>query len=53
MFEDMSWGMFEKTGSIEQYLLYKEFQNIKKSSDELGLYKDNGHSPASQEGFRA
>lgn len=41
MYENLSWNMFLKTGSIDQYLLYKEMQNSDKS-DEYGLYKDNG-----------
>ena len=41
MYEELSWNMFLKTGSIDQYLLYKEMQNSDKS-DEYGLYKNDG-----------
>ena len=41
MYEKLSWNMFLKTGSIDQYLLYKEMQNSDKS-DEYGLYKNDG-----------
>ncbi|MBE7039332.1 MAG: YqzL family protein [Ruminococcaceae bacterium] len=43
MYRDLSWSMFEKTGSIDQYLLYKELQQTDKS-DEYGIYKNNGGS---------
>ena len=43
MYEKLSWSMFEKTGAIDQYLLYKELQNMDKS-DEYGLYKNDGSS---------
>lgn len=41
MYSDLCWSIFEKTGSIEQYLLYKEMQRADKS-DEYGVYKNNG-----------
>lgn len=44
MYEEMSWKMFEKTGDINQYLLYKEMLKSD-SSDNYGVYKNNGGSP--------
>ena len=41
MYRELSWSMFEKTGSIEQYLLYKELEQTDKS-DEYGIYQNNG-----------
>ena len=43
MYRELSWNMFEKTGSIDQYLLYKELQQTDKS-DEYGIYQNNGSS---------
>lgn len=41
MYKDLCWSIFEKTGSVDQYLLYKELQQTDKS-DEYGIYKNNG-----------
>ena len=47
MYEEMSWNMFLKTGSVDQYLLYKEMQQTDKS-DEYGIYQNNGSCSAKE-----
>lgn len=53
MIEEISWKMFEKTGNIDQYMLYKEIENTLKSSDENGLYNTIGSGAAPQGSGRA
>jgi len=49
MYEKLSWNMFLKTGSIDQYLLYKEMQNSAES-DKYGIYKNDGSCPKTENG---
>ena len=49
MYEEMSWNMFLKTGSVDQYLLYKEMQNLAES-DEYGIYKNDGSRSETENG---
>lgn len=43
----LTWRLFEKTGSIDAYLKFKEAENSKlgfEVGEEIGAYKDGGDS---------
>ncbi|MBE7010092.1 MAG: YqzL family protein [Ruminococcaceae bacterium] len=42
MLEKLSWELFCKTGTIDDYLLYKECSNLKENCGEYGTNQNDG-----------
>ena len=47
--EDLCWRIFEKSGKIPDYLLYKNLSNIKKQEEEFNYERFNNNKSHSFE----